>query len=208
MEAARVMLKRSLLGLVVIAGVVFIAVMLQILFQIFPWSLDALNFTRDRTEWPSVQGTIALASDRNTQGYVSVNFEYQIKDVTYFTVQRWAADQPGYFKGQKVTVHYDPSNPNVAVVNTSKSEMPLESSIIVIIIGLIALGALAGIVVWACWGLDLPGMAAVALGLGVDYFKYRSLGIVFWIMVGIAALPVMVFLAIAIRDKWGRQKLS
>ena len=206
MEAVRVMLKRSLLGLVVIAGVVFIAVMLQILFQIFPWSLDALNFTRDRTEWPSVQGTIALASDRNTQGYVSVNFEYQIKDVTYFTVQRWAADQPGYFKGQKVTVHYDPSNPNVAVVNTSKSEMPLESSIIVIIIGLIALGALAGIVVWACWGLDLPGMAAVALGLGVDYFKYRSLGIVFWIMVGIAALPVMVFLAIAIRDKWGRRK--
>jgi hypothetical protein len=206
MEAVRVMLKRSLLGLVVIAGVVFIAVMLQILFQIFPWSLDALNFTRDRAEWPSVQGTIALASDRNTQGYVSVSFEYQIKDVTYFTVQRWAADQPGYFKGQKVAVHYDPLNPNVAVVNTSKSEMPLESSIIVIIVGLIALGALAGIVVWACWGLDLPGMAAVALGLGVDYFKYRSLGIVFWIMVGIAALPVMVFLAIAIRDKWGRRK--
>jgi hypothetical protein len=131
-----------------------------------------------------------------------VSFEYKVNGVTYFAIQRWGGDQPGYFSGQTVEVHYDPAHPNVAVVNTSKSEMPLESSTIVIIIAFIILGALAGIVVWACWGFDLPGIVAVALGLAFDYFKYKSLGTVFWIILGICALSIVVTTALAAWNKW------
>jgi hypothetical protein len=192
--------KRVLLTGVIAAAVVFIAFILQTLFQIYPWSLDSLNFTQNRAEWPSVQGTVSLSSDRNTQGYVSVSFEYQVKSAHYFTMQRWSGDQTGFFNGQTVKVHYNPANPAVAVINTAKSEMPPESSIFVFIIGLIVLGALAGIVVWACWGLDPAGITGVALGLVLAYFRYGRLGIVYWIIVGVAVASVIFVAVIAIRS--------
>jgi hypothetical protein len=82
-------------------------------------------------QWPTVQGNITSSettsgTQPNGETYYRLNtrFEYEVEGILYYSTQSWYVAGPEeereYPPGTRVTVHYDPLEPQTSVIEPGK----------------------------------------------------------------------------------------
>jgi hypothetical protein len=102
--------------------------------------LDKLEHIRSQwSNWPTAQGKITSSettsgTNPNGEPYYRLNtrFEYEVKETLYYSTQSWYVSGPReegkYTRGIRVTVHYDPMEPQTAVIEPARIPAGWESA--------------------------------------------------------------------------------
>ena len=100
----------------------------------------------DSRDWPTADGVIVSVKKpvfKNQRAGVFIQYEYKVGDTVYSS-KRVVCGNPGakidnsskYIKGKKVSVFYNPSRPDVAVLEPGIPKSDLVEGVICILIGL------------------------------------------------------------------------
>ena len=120
-------MKTIIVGILIVAGI-------ACFFGAFVYmSYSESQIIATQSKWPTVLGTIQTSrleqkGSQEVEVYIVIDFEYQVENANYLGQQKWcvggrtygpAVDIPmsKYTIGRIMPIHYNPKNPEEAVIN-------------------------------------------------------------------------------------------